>query len=82
MGEEKGFLEKLIDGAIFASILEEEQEKERYAWREFRDEGLEYGLCAHDYETEEEYDAALEEEKYGWREYCEDGDEYGLDPED
>ena len=41
MGEEKGFLEKLIDGAIFASILEEEQEKERYAWREFRDEGLE-----------------------------------------
>ena len=32
------------------------------------------------FETEEEYSAALHEEKYGWRKRCEDGSKYGLDP--
>ena len=32
------------------------------------------------FETEEEYEAALHEEKYGWRKYCADGSKYGLDP--
>ena len=32
------------------------------------------------FETEEEYSAALHEEKYGWRKYCADGSKYGLDP--
>ena len=56
--------------------------EEENAWRENCEDGSEYGLDPEDYETEEEYEEALEEEKYGWRETCEDGSEFGLDPED
>ena len=56
--------------------------EEESAWRENCEDGSEYDLDPEDYETEEEYEEALEEEKYGWRENCEDGSEFGLDPED
>ena len=56
--------------------------EEEHAWRETCEDGSEYDLDPEDYETEEEYEEALEEEKYGWRETCEDGSEFGLDPED
>ena len=56
--------------------------EEENAWRETCEDGSEYDLDPEDYETEEEYEEALEEEKYGWRETCGDGSEYGLDPED
>ena len=56
--------------------------EEEHAWRETCEDGSQYDLDPEDYETEEEYEEALEEEKYGWRLTCEDGSEYGLDPED
>lgn len=52
------------------------------SWRDFCEDGSEYGVELEDYETEEEYEEALTEEKYGWRDFCEDGSEYGIDPED
>ena len=55
--------------------------EEEYVWRETCEDGSEYGLDPEDFETEEEYEEALNEEKYGWRLTCEDGSEYGLDPE-
>lgn len=51
-------------------------------WRIFCEDGSEYGLDPEDYDTEEEYEEALEEAKYEWRDTCEDGFEYGIDPED
>lgn len=55
---------------------------DRYHWRSLCEDGSEYALDPEDYETEEEYEEALEEAKYGWRDTCEDGSEYALDPED
>ncbi len=52
------------------------------SWREFAEDSSEYGIDPEDYETEEEYEEALEEAKYGWRDTAEDGSEYGIDPED
>ena len=64
--------------------VEATAEKYRYsrrnAWRTHCEDGSKYGLDPLDYDSEEEYDAALHEEKYGWRKYCEDGSKYGLDP--
>ena len=64
--------------------VEATAEKYRYsrrnAWRTRCEDGSKYGLDPLDYDSEEEYDAALHEEKYGWRKYCEDGSKYGLDP--
>ena len=34
------------------------------------------------YDTEDEFEEALNEAKYGWRDLCEDGSDYDLDPED
>ena len=53
-----------------------------YSWRDYCEDGFEYGVDPEDYETEEEYMEALNAEKYGWRDYCEDGEEYGLNPKD
>ncbi len=55
---------------------------DEYGWRNYCEDGFEYGIYPEDYETEEEYIEALNEEKYGWRDYCEDGSEYDIDPED
>ena len=64
--------------------VESTAEKYRYsrrnAWRTRCEDGSKYGLDPLDYDSEEEYNAALHEEKYGWRKYCEDGAEYDLDP--
>ena len=64
--------------------VESTAEKYRYsrrnAWRTRCEDGSKYGLDPANYETEEEYDAALDEEKYGWRKRCADGSKYGLDP--
>ena len=51
-------------------------------WRDCCEDGFGYGIDPEDYETEDEYNEALNEAKYGWREYCEDGVEFGIDPED
>lgn len=53
-----------------------------YAWRKFADEGDEYGIDPKDYETEEEYQEAVNEVKYEWRDLVDAGDKYGIDPED
>ncbi|HIR08528.1 MAG TPA: hypothetical protein IAA71_10025, partial [Candidatus Pullichristensenella stercoripullorum] len=57
--------------------VEATAEKYRYsrrnAWRTRCEDGSKYGLDLLDYDSEEEYNAALHEEKYGWRKYCEDG---------
>ena len=64
--------------------VEATAEKYRYsrrnAWRTRCEDGSKYGLDPLDYDSEEEYDAALDEEKYGWRKRCADGSKYDLDP--
>ena len=54
------------------------------SWRDFCEDGSDYDLDPEDFDSEEEYEEALEEakEKYAWRENCEDGFEYNIDPED
>lgn len=51
-----------------------------YNWRNNVEEDYEFGLDAYDYDTEEEYNEALEEAKYGWRKTAEEGYEFGLNP--
>lgn len=51
-----------------------------YSWRDTCEDSIEYGLNPDDFETEEEYNDALEDAKYGWRDTCESGIEYSLDP--
>lgn len=54
----------------------------RYAWRLNCEDGSSFGIDPDDYETRDEYNAALHREKYGWRSYCEDGSDYGIEPDD
>ena len=54
----------------------------RYAWRLNCEDGSSFGIDPENYETRDEYNAALHREKYGWRSYCEDGSEYGIEPDD
>ena len=51
-------------------------------WRYTCEDGSEFDVFPEDYETEEEYEEALEEAKYGWREECEDYPEYDIYVED
>lgn len=56
-------------------------------WRLFCEDGSDYDLNPDDFDTEEEYEEALqaakeESELDDWREYCEDGSEFDLNPED
>lgn len=71
---------------IFQEFVEEEEVDEElddeYEWRRYCEDGSEYGLYPDDYETKEEYKAALREAKYGWRDICEDMSVYGIDPYD
>ncbi len=53
-----------------------------HSWRQFCEDGSEYGIDPEDYETEEDYNEALEEAKHAWRDIAEDGFEFGIDPED
>lgn len=50
------------------------------SWYDSCDDDFEYDVYPEDYETEEEYNEALEDAKYMWRDTCEDGSAYGLDP--
>lgn len=54
----------------------------RHTWRDYCIDGSEYGIDPEDYDTEEEYEEAIEEAKYAWRETCESGLMYHIDPED
>lgn len=53
-----------------------------YSWRSYCEDGTEFCIFPEDYETEEEYEEALNKAKYAWRDTCEDGSDYGLIPED
>ena len=75
--------EKWIAYNIFKECTKEDNDDdEDYGWREFCEDGSEYGISPEDYEDEWEYEEALEEAKYAWREDCEDGFEYGVDVDD
>ena len=52
------------------------------SWRDFCEDGFQYGLSPYDFETEFDYEEALQEAKYGWRKTCEDGLEFNVDPDD
>ncbi len=52
------------------------------SWREYCEDGSEFGVDPEDYETEDEYEEALETAKVAWRDTCEDGSEFSVDPED
>ena len=52
------------------------------SWRDYCEDGSEYDIDPDDYETEGEYEEAIQEAKDSWRDYCEDGSEYDIDPDD
>lgn len=71
---------------IAEHIKYEEKYNDKYAfsrsnaWRKSCVDGSQYGIDPLDYETEEEYNAAIQEEKYKWRKWCSyQGNEYGID---
>ena len=53
-----------------------------YSWRSYCEDGAEFCIFPEDYETEEEYEEALNEAKYAWRNTCEDGSDVGIFPDD
>lgn len=69
---------------IYHSVLDDDDDAIDTSWRDFCEDGSEFDLDPEDYETEEEYEEALEEakEKVAWREFCEDGSDVLIDPED
>ena len=68
---------------VFGIAKAAEQEyKDVHEWRDSCDYDPEYDVDPEDYETEDEFEEALNEAKYGWRDLCEDGSDYDLDPED
>lgn len=74
---EKNSYTGCCSGTIF-----ETDSSDNYDWRLYCENGFEFGLDPEDYETEEEYEEALEIERTAWRDTCEDGADSGLDPED
>lgn len=75
----KIFDECAKEAASRSGFLDDEEEDT--SWRNFCEDGWKYGLDPEDYDTEEEYENALEEAKTAWRDDCEDRRKYGLDPE-
>lgn len=84
-----GMIQDEIDGwkdeiDKFKRDVERYSEKYAYsrgnAWRLKVPDGSEYNLDPRDYDSEEEYLAALTEEKYAWRQWCVRDDNSGLDP--
>lgn len=53
-----------------------------FSWRLYCEDGTEYCIFPEDYETEDEYNDALEEARHAWRDTCEDRSDFGIDPED
>lgn len=70
------------DSDFDSDLFDDTDDSDKYEWRIFCEDGTEYGIYPEDYETEEEYEDALNEAKYGWRDNCEDGSEYGIEPDD
>lgn len=73
------FVEKVEQ---YISSVESSEEKyqysRKYAWRASCEDGSEYDLDPLDYETEEEYNAAIYNEKYGWRRWHSEAKRYGI----
>ena len=73
------FVEKVDQ---YISSVESSEEKyqysRKYAWRASCVDGSEYDLDPLDYETEEEYNAAIYNEKYGWRRWHSEAKRYGI----
>lgn len=59
--------------------VEKYQYSRRYAWRKTCADGSPYDLDPLDFETEEEYNKAIQEEKYRWRRWHREASRYGLD---
>lgn len=70
-----GFLDDVFDAlldplnhpteaAMMMSMMEEEEEKQN-EWRLYAADGSDYGLDPEDFDTEEEYEEALEDAKNG-----------------
>ena len=55
---------------------------DNYSWRDYAEEGFDYGLDPEDFDTEEEYEEALDEAKSEWDEAFERAANIGLSPED
>lgn len=53
-----------------------------YGWRQFCEDGSEFGIDPQDYETEEDFNEALEEAKLSRHDAADDGFELGVDSED
>ena len=62
---------KIVEDYIRSVETTEEKYRftRRFAWRATCIDGSEYGISPLDYETEQEYLAAIEERKYSWRKY-------------
>ena len=59
--------------------VEKYQYSRRYAWRKTCADGKPYDLDPLDFETEEEYNKAIQDEKYRWRRWHREAARYGLD---
>ena len=64
-----------VGSGIFSSGVD-------HSWRSLYDYDLETGIDPNDYETEDEYQEALNSAKYAWRDYHFLDIETGIDPED
>lgn len=59
--------------------VEKYQYSRRYAWRITCQDGSPYDLDPLDFETEDEYNKAIQEEKHRWRRWHREASRYGLD---
>lgn len=59
--------------------VEKYQYSRRYAWRNNCEDGTPYDLDPLDFETEDDYNKAIQDEKYGWRRWHREASRYGLD---
>ena len=71
-----------FDNGFDSDLFDDTDSSDKYEWRLYCEDGFEFGVDPEDYETEEEYEEALNEAKYGWRDNCESVLDTGVDPED
>lgn len=75
--------DEFSDANLFDTELSSNEDDTDDLWREFCEDGSEFGIYPEDYSTEEEYEEVLQE---AWNEcadlYEEDGSEFGIYPED
>lgn len=71
-----------FDDDLYSDLFDDTDDYDRYEWRSYCENGMQFGVDPDDYETEEEYKKALNEAKYGWRKYCESPLGTGVFPED